>query len=362
MLVRLGSTVPRSVASGRFQIVEKLGSGCFGEVYRGVDAAGGLEVAVKFEPRKSSRPQELQLAHEAQVLELLSCSPETQGFARFLYSGEEGSCRCLVMERLGKNIEDRLQACRGVFNARTTVLVAEQVLRSIEYLHSRGIVHRDIKPENFMFGLREKQHHIHLIDFGLSKVYFAKKHVAMSTRSLTGTVRYASVNTHNRMEQSRRDDLEAIGYMLAYFLRGVLPWSGLNARTLEEKCELIKRRKMKTPLPELCQGFPVAFQEYLAYCRMLGFTARPDYAWLMELFAKTRAQLSELEGRDIKDHDFQWNEGRDLGTLLPLQHWTEQRQPDDAPASRKAFRWGFACGRGSRMAAEPEPLRAIASA
>merc|ERR1719486_94691 len=105
------------------------------------------------------------------------------------------------MEYLGKSLEDRVQSCKGKFTVKTTVLVAEQILRRIEYLHSKGIVHRDIKPENFMWGVKEKQHHLYLIDYGLSKKYFEKTHQKMNQRlSLTGTARYASINAHRGVE------------------------------------------------------------------------------------------------------------------------------------------------------------------
>merc|ERR1712217_945989 len=153
------------------------------------------------------------------------------------------------------------------------------------------IIHRDIKPENFMFGIQNKIHHLYLIDFGLSKRYFDEKHVPMRTKlSLTGTARYASINAHKGIEQSRRDDLEAIGHMLIYFLRGSLPWSGLEAKTQEEKYRKIREKKEEVPLEELCKGFPKAFETYLRTTRQLEFKARPDYKALRKLFSDIRAQ------------------------------------------------------------------------
>merc|ERR1719237_1627240 len=106
------------------------------------------------------------------------------------------------------------------------------------------MVHRDIKPENFMFGIEGKIHHVYIIDFGLSKLYYDKAHTQLRQKlSLTGTARYASINAHKGSEQSRRDDLEAIGHMLVYFLRGSLPWSGLEARTKADKYKLIEAKK-----------------------------------------------------------------------------------------------------------------------
>merc|ERR1712107_261450 len=182
------------------------------------------------------------------------------------------------MDLLGHSLEDCLQKCNGRFDEATAALVATQVVWRLEYLHSKGIVHRDIKPENFVCGLGSKCHHIYLIDFGMSKRYYDNRHAAMRQKlSLTGTARYASINAHSGLEQSRRDDLEAVGYMLLYFLRGSLPWSGLEAKTKQEKYRKIQERKQATPLDELCRGFQDAFSNYLAYSKGLSFAERPDY-------------------------------------------------------------------------------------
>jgi len=324
-----------------------------------LDARTGREVAVKLE-RLSVRSSQQQLVHEAKVLARLGQSPRPQGFAELLHFCEEGRYRCLVMERLGKNLEDLLQVCGGSLQPRTVVLIAEQVLHCIEFLHSKGLVHRDIKPDNFMCGLGPKQHHIHLIDFGLSNVYYDRKHVQMAKRSLTGTVRYASINTHNCMEQSRRDDLEAIAHMLVYFLRGVLPWSGLTARTMSEKCEMIRRIKISTPVSELCAGQPREFEDFLAYCRALRFSERPQYAAWLGRFRQLRAELGEKEGHVLEDYDFEWNDGVVLGRLEPLHHPGHLVQPDDREFRKRLMGLGGLCGRAKRPA-EPEPV-AVAAA
>lgn len=338
------SKVPTTVAGGRFEITKKLGSGCFGEVYRGINVDTKAEVAVKFEDVSSVAPQ---LDHESQVLNHLRQSVAMQGVAEWFFFGKEGNCFCMVMELLGRSLEDRVQQCGGRFSVKTTLLVAEQVLRRIEYLHSKGIVHRDIKPENFMWGIKDKSHHLYLIDFGLSKRYWGdKKHVQLKQKlSLTGTARYASLNAHKGIEQSRRDDLEAIGHMLMYFLRGVLPWSGLEAKTKQEKYRKIKEKKENTKLSELCAGFPECFETYLSYGRNLFFMEKPDYNMLRKLFNDERVRIEKEEGKPIQEHDFEWFEGKDLGPLVPLSN-PPIFQPDDKQTPARRNRLCCFCGSG----------------
>jgi serine/threonine protein kinase len=339
------SKIPTSLNNSRFDINKKLGAGCFGEVYRGVDTTTKKEVAVKFEDVSCAAPQ---LEHEAQMLDLLQTPSKPQGFAECIYYGREGNYHCLVMEYLGKSLEDRVQSCGGKFTPKTACLVAEQVLIRIEYLHSKGVVHRDIKPENFMWGVGDKQHHIYLIDFGLSKRYWDKKHCQLKQKlSLTGTARYASLNAHRGMEQSRRDDLEAIGHMLIYFLKGQLPWSGLDAKSKQEKYKKIKEVKEQTKISDLCKGYPEAFETYLGYTRNLGFKDRPDYAYLRKLFSDLRAQLEKEEGKKIESWDFEWMQGKDIKEeLVALLPYNTIQQPDDDQARIRPRGMCCFCGGG----------------
>jgi len=329
---------PPKINAGKFETVKRLGAGCFGEVYRGIRAEDKQEVAIKFESKSGkSAPQ---LEHEAEVLNILRAGSQPQGVAECFYFGVEGPFNCLVMEILGKSLEDNVQACKGKFKVKTTVLIAEQVLQRIEFLHSKGFVHRDIKPENFMFGVGAKIHHVYIIDFGLSKMYWDKTreaHCQMKQKlSLTGTARYASINAHKGIEQSRRDDLEAIGHMFLYFLRGALPWSGLDAKTQEEKYRKICEKKESTELSDLCQGFPSNFEEYLKYARGLGFTEKPDYK-------KIYLMMHSCREPSWPDHGYEWFDSKSgeqqlqgIGKLVPLQQpRPEPQQPDDRKPTPK---------------------------
>jgi len=161
-------------------------------------------------------------------------------------------------------------------------------IQRIEYFHGKNLLHRDIKPDNFLVGIGKKQHMIYIIDYGLAKRFKDPKtgeHIPYRDgKSLTGTARYASLNTHIGIEQSRRDDLESLGYVLVYFAKGKLPWQGLRAKTKQEKYDVIREKKMTTTMESLCFNLPDEFATYLNICRKLSFDEKPDYGKLRKLF------------------------------------------------------------------------------
>lgn len=159
---------------------------------------------------------------------------------------------------------------------------------ALEQLHTRHFIHRDIKPENFMMGTGKKISTVFLIDFGLSKRFrdpVSGLHIPYrDQKSFTGTARYASINTHLGVEQSRRDDLESLGHIFIYFLKGILPWQNMQAKSKKEKYEKIMKKKLSVPVAQLCKDLPLEFETYLAYCRKMKFNERPDYAYIKQIF------------------------------------------------------------------------------
>ena len=287
------------IVGGVYVIGRKLGSGSFGEIYVATHKETLQEYAVKLESVKTKHPQ---LLYEAKLIRHLQGAP---GVCNVYYCDTEGEYNVMVMDRLGSSLEDLFNVCNRRFSLSTVLQLAEQMLLRIEYLHSKNFIHRDIKPDNFLVGSGKKSDTLYLIDFGLAKKYRdARTHQHIpykENKNLTGTARYASINAHLGIEQSRRDDLEAIGYVLMYFLRGALPWQGLKANTKHDKYHKIMEKKMSTSVDQLCAGFPFEFATYLNYCRGLRFEDKPDYNYLRRLFK----DLLQREGFEI-DKPFDW--------------------------------------------------------
>jgi casein kinase 1 len=243
----------------------------------------------------------------------------------------QGSFNVLVMDLLGYSLEDLFNRCGRRFSLKTVLMIADQVLLRLEYIHSKSFIHRDIKPDNFLIGLGRRSNIIYVIDFGLAKRYRdPKTHVHIMYREnkhLTGTPRYASINNHLGIEQSRRDDLESLGYVFMYFLRGSLPWQGIRANTKKQKYQKIMEKKMATPIDLLCKGFPDEFRIYFEYCRALRFADKPDYSYLRRLF-KDLALRNEIE----YDGNFDWRslglEGTSADAAMPDK--AEATPPADA--------------------------------
>ncbi|AED95058.1 putative protein kinase CK1-CK1 family [Arabidopsis thaliana] len=287
------------VIGGKFKLGKKIGSGSFGELYLGVNVQTGEEVAVKLENVKTKHPQ---LHYESKLYMLLQGG---SGIPNIKWFGVEGDYSVMVIDLLGPSLEDLFNYCNRKLTLKTVLMLADQLLNRVEFMHTRGFLHRDIKPDNFLMGLGRKANQVYIIDFGLGKKYRdlqTHKHIPYrENKNLTGTARYASVNTHLGVEQSRRDDLESLGYVLMYFLKGSLPWQGLKAGTKKQKYDRISEKKVSTPIEVLCKNQPSEFVSYFHYCRSLRFDDKPDYSYLKRLFR----DLFIREGYQF-DYVFDW--------------------------------------------------------
>ena len=286
----------------KFRTIKKLGEGSFGKVYKA--EYNNEYFALKFENR--TKGQSL-LENEATIMTYLK-GPNIPLIKSFGYSGEYN---ILVMQLMDRSLEDIFNK-KKKFSVKTTCMLGYQMVNVLQYIHDRHIIHRDIKPDNFVMGANENNAHLYLLDFGLAKKYRSSRTLVqyplIKKKKLTGTARYASIHALEELEQSRRDDLESVGYVLMYFLRGGLPWQGLKIRSKEDRYKKILAKKKETSSEELCKGFPEEFKEFVEYTRNLEYTEQPDYEMLSNKFVNL---VTKKNGENF-DYIYDWTTESDL--------------------------------------------------
>lgn len=297
-----------TIVGSHYKVGKKIGEGSFGIIFEGTNLLNNEQVALKFEPKKSDAPQ---LRDEYRAYKVMAGSV---GVPNAYYFGQEGLHNVLVLDLLGPSLEDMFDICGRRFSVKTVAMLAISMITRIQAIHERDMIYRDIKPDNFLIGKpgTPSENEVFIVDFGMAKAYrdkTSKQHNPYRERkSLSGTARYMSINTHMGREQSRRDDLEAIGHVLMYFLRGQLPWQGIKAGNNRQKYEKIGEKKQTTGIRSLCEGFPNQFVKYMQYSRKLRYEETPDYEWLRKLFKDV---LSEMDEPDDGIYDWHFlNEGK----------------------------------------------------
>lgn len=317
-------TSQQHIVGIHYAVGPKIGEGSFGVIFEGEnilnkDDTGKIEnqpVAVKFEPRRSDTPQ---LRDEFRAYRILN---GCVGIPHAYYFGQEGMHNVLIIDLLGPSLEDLFDWCGRKFSVKTTCLVAKQMIKRVQSIHENDLIYRDIKPDNFLISQYQRllpngtsikscaasanddPNLIYMVDFGMAKQYRdprTKQHIPYRERkSLSGTARYMSINTHFGREQSRRDDLESLGHVFFYFLKGALPWQGLKAPNNKLKYEKIGLTKQKlNPEELLSDSIPPQFASYLKYVRSLRFDEEPDYQYLVSLMDEV---LSNYEN----DNHYDW--------------------------------------------------------
>jgi len=296
-----------AVVDSRFILEIKIGQGSFGKVYVAWDQQEQTKVAVKIDQPKNNKrsvfDREIDIMKRVndckRVPSLLwhgSISSHTRSGKNLSEKESFVNRQFMVLDLQGMSLSILWKNYITYFSLKTVLMLGIEIVRILEEVHSTGVLHRDIKPANFVISRGDRGRTIYILDFGLSVMY--KRHdgshidYSESCRRC-GTARYSSINTHKRIRQSRRDDLEAAGYVLLLFLRD-LPWKQKKGESPEKKWKRILYEKTKWTPSVLCSNFDAGVRElfvsYFDYCRNLEFKAKPNYDYLSNLFARALAQ------------------------------------------------------------------------
>uniref|UniRef100_A0A182WCG3 non-specific serine/threonine protein kinase n=1 Tax=Anopheles minimus TaxID=112268 RepID=A0A182WCG3_9DIPT len=255
-----------------YTIRKQIGVGGCGEIFYAISDSTNEPVAIKVEPRILFVYSPL--TNEKDIYKALEGG---KGIPRIISFVRHDFYNAMVMELLGPSLLHWFEYCNNRFSLKTVLMLADEMLTQLEYIHQKKIIHRDIKPSNFVMGIAGRRNELYLIDYGLAINWSNPKR---GMPGPAGTNTFMSINSHRWMKQSQRDDLESMGYMLLLFLRGSLPWHDIIQTN-----ENVLQKKQSTSIEELCSGYPNEFKQYLTYCRGLGFEETPNYEKLRLSFS-----------------------------------------------------------------------------
>jgi serine/threonine protein kinase len=274
--------------ANKYQIIEKINEGSFGSVYKAQNIRTQEIVAIKTESKFN---QIKSLKNEAKIYHYLG---NLDGFPELKWFGTTEQSNFLVIHLLGNSLVETIHYYKAL-SLKTVLVCGIQIIQRIKVLHDKLLLHRDIKPSNFLFGLGSDTNKLYLVDFGFAKRYdYNGKHIEQKyIRQIVGSLNFVSLNIHNLVEPSRRDDLESCIYVMLTMLFGKLEWF--------DKTNIDEIYSLKTKIISVTE-VPSFIKIILYYIRGIKFDERPDYDYIIDLMA------TEFNNNGFKnDGKFEWS-------------------------------------------------------
>jgi serine/threonine protein kinase len=270
------------IINSKYKLIDKIGEGAFGSIYKGQNIRTFSPVAIKIEPIQQ---QTNLLKNESKVLHFLN---NIKGIPNLKWFGKDKTKYYMVINLLGESLQS-VKTRYNLISLQHVLKIAIKIIILLRTIHEKGLIHRDIKPDNFLLGLNDKKN-IYIIDFGFCKSYIKdNKHIPQKKiHNLIGSLNYASINSHKLIELSRRDDLESLGYMLLYFYLGELPWENEKNK---EKIMYVKQNIVKNI------KLPNVFINYMKYIWSLEFDENPNYTNIINNFM---IEINNIEKNSLK--------------------------------------------------------------
>jgi serine/threonine protein kinase len=273
-----------NIINNKYKILDKIGEGSFGLIYKGINIRTRENVAIKVEPIEHHLKL---LKNESNIYQYLS---DVKYVPTIKWFGKDEKNYYMVLNLLGDSLQS-IKNKNSVFSLKIVLQIGIQVITILKTIHDKGLVHRDIKPDNFLLGLNEQSKRIYIIDFGFCKSFMkGETHIEFKkTNNLIGSSTYASINSHNYLELSRRDDMESLGYMLIYFYLGILRWQDKSLLFLDTVTKNETIKQMKKNIIDI--DLPNCLVNYMKYVKNLEFDEKPNYSLIIDNF--------KMEIRDI---------------------------------------------------------------